>query len=401
MTRQLKGKLAWTLVGSGVLALITYGFLPQAIEVEIVKPEMASIDICVEDDGETRIREKYVLSAPVAGKMLRVGLHAGDLVEAGKTEIARIQPSDPSLLDARSRAEARARLRVAIAAHSQSSTVVARAKEALKLAEMDFARARKLRSADAIAEAKFDAADNRMRLAIADVRSAESAQRVAQYEIDQAEATVLYIKAHFDPNDDNFFTLVSPIDGKVLNVFREDSGVIASGTAIACIGDPSDLEMVVDVLSTDAVRIRSGDAVRIEHWGGDESLDGVVRTVEPSAFLKLSALGVEEKRVNVIVDFTDPFERRHTLGDGFRIEAKIIVDQTATDSMCVPTGALFRVGGDWHAYRVVDGFAQRIHLKIGKSNGLRTEILSGVTRSDELIIHPTEAIRSGTRVIAK
>ncbi|WP_436714415.1 HlyD family efflux transporter periplasmic adaptor subunit [Roseiconus lacunae] len=401
MKRRIASKVLWSIVSLGVVSFIVYGYLPQPIEVEAVKPIVGSIAITVEDDGETRIRERYVLSAPVTGKMLRVELHAGDPVTAGETEIALIQPSDPSLLDARSRAEAQARVRVAVAAYGQASTTVQRVKEALKLAEQDFERAVKLRKSNAMAQAEYDAAENRSRLAMADVRSAESAQRVAQYEIDQAEATVRYIKATYDPNDDNFFTVVSPITGKVLEVHREDSGIVASGTAIASIGNPSDLELVIDVLSTDAVKVCAGDPVIIEHWGGDEPLDGVVRVVEPSAFLKISALGVEEKRVNVIVDFTDPFQERNSLGDGFRIEARIIVDETSPDSISVPTGTLFRQGEAWQVYRIIDDAAELTTVQVGKTNGLRTEILPGITKSDRLILHPTQSIQTGVQVVVK
>ncbi|QDT11762.1 efflux RND transporter periplasmic adaptor subunit [Planctomycetes bacterium K23_9] len=401
MMSRIGRKLFWILIASGMVALVAYGLIPQPIEVDTVQPTTGSLAITIDDDGETRIRERYILSAPVTGKMLRVELDAGDLVVAGETKIAKIQPSDPSLLDARSRAEAQARVRVAIAAHDQATTAVARAKEALELAEKDFERAKKLRKNNAIAQADYDAADNRMRLAIADIRSAESAQRVAQYEIDQAEATVKYMKASYDPDDDHFFNIVSPITGKVLEIFREDSGVIASGTSVASIGDPSDLEIVIDVLSSDAVKVRLGNPVRIQHWGGEKPLDAVVRLVEPSAFLKVSALGVEEKRVNVIADFTDPFQDRETLGDGFRIEAKIVVDDTPADSMNVPAGVLFRQGKAWKAYRVINGTAEPVTVEVGKSNGISTEILSGVQPSDQLILHPTESIESGVKVIAQ
>lgn len=401
MKRKLVNKLFWAVVLLIVAGLIVYGYLPQPVAVETVKPMVGSIAITVQDDGETRIGERYVLSAPVTGKMLRVELNAGDPVVAGETEIARIQPSDPSLLDARSRAEAEARVRVAIAAYGQTSTTVQRAKESLKLAQQDFDRAVKLLGNAAMAQAEYDAAENRLRLAMADVRSAESAQRVAQYEIDQAEATVRYIKTSFDPNVDSFFTIVSPITGKVLEVHRQDSGVVASGTAIASIGDPSDLELVIDVLSTDAVKIAAGNAVIIDHWGGDRPLHGVVRTVEPSAFLKISALGVEEKRVHVIADFVDAFPQRQSLGDGFRIEAKIVVDQTPDNTIGVPTGVLFRQGDAWQVYRITEGLAEPRHVEVGRSNGMHAEILSGINASDSLILHPTESIRSGVRVIGK
>ncbi|QDT02115.1 putative efflux pump membrane fusion protein [Rubripirellula lacrimiformis] len=398
MTRRMGSRIGWWIVIAGIGGLIAYGFIPQPIEVETAAPTIGSLAISVNDDGETRIREKYVLSAPVSGKMLRVELDAGDPVMAGQTEIARIQPSDPSLLDARTRAEAQARVRVTTAAYGQAYTVVNRAEEALKLAEQEFERAQKLLPNRAISQSEYDAAENRLRLARADVRSAESALRVAQYEIDQAEATVRYIKSTFDPNDDNFFTLVSPISGKVLEVYREDSGVIASGTPVVRIGDPTDLELVIDVLSTDAVKVQPGSPVIVEHWGGDAPLDAVVRLVEPSAFLKVSALGVEEKRVNVIADFVSPFEDRESLGDGYRIEAQIIIDETPTDALKVPAGVLFRDGERWQAYRVVAGLAELVTVDVGRSNGMETEIIAGLSPDDVLVMHPTEAIQPGAKV---
>jgi HlyD family secretion protein len=182
-------------------------------------------------------------------------------------------------------------------------------------------------------------------------------------------------------------------------VHRDDSGVILLGTPIATLGDPTDLEIVVDVLSTQAVRVFQGDPARIEHWGGNEPLDGVVRVIEPSAFLKVSTLGVEEKRVNVIIDFTDPFQDRSTLGDGYRVEAKIIVDETPESSLSIPVSALFREGNGWRAYRVTDGVAELAMLKVGRSDGSMIEVVAGLEKSDRVIMYPSESIRSGVKVI--
>ncbi|MGB7328305.1 MAG: efflux RND transporter periplasmic adaptor subunit [Rubripirellula sp.] len=184
----------------------------------------------------------------------------------------------------------------------------------------------------------------------------------------------------------------------MLEVYREDSGVISSGTPIVRIGDASDLEIVIDILSTDAVKVRPDDKIIIEHWGGDQPLSAVVRLVEPSAFLKVSALGVEEKRVNIVVDFVTPFEDRTTLGDGYRIEAKIIVEETPSDSLKVPAGVLFRQADAWHVFRVNDDVAELVEVKVGRSNGIETEILEGIGKDDSLINHPTEEILAGSKV---
>ena len=319
-------------------------------------------------------------------------------MSAGETELARIQPSDPSLLDARTRAEANARVQITTAAYNQATVAMERARDALEYAKRDFERAKKLMENQAVSQAEYDASENRLRLAYADSRSALSAQSVAGYEIEQAKAAVAYITAIFDPNDESLFKVVSPINGKVLEVYREDSGVINSGTPIVRIGDPSDLEIVIDILSMDAVKVRPNAEVIINHWGGGRPLNAVVRRVEPSAFLKISALGVEEKGVNVIADFVDPFEGRETLGDGFRIETQIVVDKTPDDSLKVPVGALFRKGNTWHAFRVVDGFAELLDVQVGRSNGIDAEILAGIHSADLLILYPTETIQSGTKV---
>ena len=396
--RRYASKLFWLIVFAGLAGFLVYGFLPKPVEVEAVSPTIGSIQITVDDDGETRIREEYVIAAPVTGKMLRVSLKAGDAVIAGETEIARIEPSDPSLLDARMRAEADARVRVSIAAHSQSTTAVDRAEEAVELAKKDFERAKKLIASRAVSQAEYETIENRLRLAYADLRTAESAERVAAYEIDQAKAAVDYVSSVFDPNEENLFKVVSPINGRVLEVYRDDSGVIASGTPIVRIGDASDLEIVIDILSIDAVKVRPNDKVIIEHWGGNKSLAAVVRLVEPSAFLKVSALGVEEKRVNVIADFVDPFQDRETLGDGFRVEAMIVVEETPIASLKVPAGVLFRQGSDWYVFRIVDGIAEQVNVQVGRSNGIETEILAGIQNRDRLVQYPTELVQSGVKL---
>jgi len=399
MMKRLLGRWMWTAIAVLLAALIGYGFLPQPIPVDMAQPVRGTLEITVDDDGETQIREKYVISAPVTGKMLRVRLDAGDSVHSGETQLAQIKPSDPELLDVRTQAETEARVRAAQATLMQAGANVTRAEEALKLAERDFERAKALLKQKAISSSEFDSLQHRTRMALADLRSAESAAQVASYEMDQAEAALRYTQSS---DEDDFgqttFTLVSPIDGTVLNVLHEDSRVVTAGTPLMELGDPQDMEIKVDVLSGEAVQIRPGDRVHIEHWGGDQPLRGTVRLVEPSAFLKISALGVEEKRVNVIVDFDTPWDQRSTLGDGFRVEARIVVDQTDEDALKIPAGALFRQDDRWYVFRVVDGTAVRTPVDVGLSNGLETEIRSGLTSGDVVIRHPPDSIDDGTRV---
>lgn len=374
--------------------LLVYGFWPVPTEVDAVQVTRGSFQVTVNDDGKTRIREKYIVSAPVGGKMLRIELEEGDAVRAGETMLAQIEPSDPTLLDARTQAEAEARVRASEASVNQAEMALERAKHAHELAEHKYGRARKLAQDGIISAEEFDGAEHGERMAQADLRSAEFSLAVTSFELDLAKAAL--IRTLPDPNGDVPATLpiTSPIEGKVLRVFQESAGVVAPGAPLLEIGDPHDLEMEIDVLSTDAVQVRPGAKVLIEHWGGADELEGSVRRVEPSAFLKVSALGVEEQRVNIIADFTSPFEERPTLGDGYRIEARIVVGD-ALDVIKVPAGALFRQGNTWHVFRISGDRAELVPVETGKSNGLETEIISGLTEGDWVILHPSDEIASG------
>ena len=391
-------KLPWIVVAIGLIALLVYGFWPPAVDVDVEKVKRGSLDVTVNDDGETRIREKYIISAPLAGKMLRIQLHPGDVVQQGFTELARIEPAAPDLLDVRTRAEYEARVRAAQAVLDQSNATLKRAKEALELADHQYARATQLAAERAISRSEFDTAEHHQHIATADVNSAEFGIKVAQFELEIAQAALSRSDTTDGERSLEPIRLVSPIDGQVLRVFHEDASVVVPGTELLELGDPTDLEIEMDVLSTDAVQVQPGNKVYIEHWGGPQTLEAVVRLVEPSAFLKVSALGVEEKRVNVIADFADAPTERETLGDGFRIEARIVVASTAEDAMKVASGALFRDGPAWFVYRIVDGIAEQCEVELGQTNGLETEIISGLSVGDIVILHPTDKIRRGVKV---
>ncbi|MCD0458064.1 efflux RND transporter periplasmic adaptor subunit [Roseiconus lacunae] len=391
--------LLWgSMIIAGAFALY-FGFRPQPIAVDYVSPVRDQLEITVDDDGETRIREKYTVSAPVTGKLLRVVLDPGDEVTQGETELAQIKPVDPALLDVRSRAEAEARVRAAQAAMQQADAAVVRANETLQLAEQDLKRADRLRAKNALSDADYDQVQSRHRIAVAERRSAEFAARVATYEVDQAEAALQYTASDDgDLPDETAFRVLSPINGRVLNVFLENSTVVSAGESLMEVGDPKDMELKIDVLSIDAVRVRPGNSVYIEHWGGDQTLRGTVRLVEPAAFLKVSALGVEEKRVNVLIDFDDPWEVRQTLGDGFRVEARIVIDQSAPQGLILSSAALFTEQDQWMVFKVLNGIATKQLVEVGKTNGMFTEISSGLEEQDVVIEHPPDTLTDGTKV---
>lgn len=396
--RGLLKNLPWLLGALLIVAFLIYGFWPKPIGVDIVSVTRGSLIVTVDDDGETRIREKYLIAAPIAGKLLRVTLHPGDTVQRDQTELMEIFPADPVLLDARTQAEAEARVRAAEAACEEAEASLANAREAAKLANHRFERASDLHQSNSISAAEFEEAEHQNRIAEAFVRAAEFRSKMKVFDKEQALAVLLRVTDGTDKHGGTM-KIRAPIDGWVLRVLHEDSSPVTAGTSILEIGDLRDMELKIDVLSVAAVDIRPGAKVLVEHWGGQQALHGVVRVVEPSAFLKVSALGVEEKRVNVIIDLVEPWEERKTLGDGFRVEAKIVIRSTAADSLKVASGTLFRHEEDWCVYRIRNNRAELVKVSIGETNGQETEICNGVNESDVLIVYPNHQVRDGVFVI--
>lgn len=401
-------RLITILFVAGVVGSIVFGLMPAPVEVDLATIEQGSIRVTVDQDGKTRIREKYVVSAPLAGRLLRIELEPGDEVEAGKTLLASIEPRDPELLDARSIAQAEARVKAAEAAVQKMEPLLEEAQAAQEYAESDLQRVRDARSKSAmsisISEVERKLLAYRTRTAI--LRTTKHNREIANFELDQARAALIHSRPQAGPeasesdktNSNGWnFDIRSPIDGRVLRVFQESTAVVNSGTSLLELGDPTDLEVEIDVLSRDAIKIRPGARVLLEHWGGEQALQGRVRLVEPSAFTKVSTLGVEEQRVNAIVDLVDPPQDRTALGDGFRVEARIIVSE-ATDVIKTPTSALFRVDDEWAVFRVVDGIAGQTVVKLGMQNGLEAEVVEGLSAGDQVVVHPGDDVADGTTV---
>jgi HlyD family secretion protein len=393
-------RLFYLLLAGGLIALLVYGFLPKPVDVDVSPVTRGPLLVTVDEDGKTRIREKYIVSAPLNGRLRRVEMDPGDSVYAGETLVVTIEPVDPQLLDSRSLAEAEARVKAAEVALKKADPVLEQARVSLEHAETELARKRKLSETNAMAQAELQDAEFAYRSKVEEFRSVRFAQEIAAYELQQAQAALLRSRPRevSDEADAWQFEIKSPITGKVLRVFQESSAVVTPGTPLVELGDGRDLEIEIDVLSADAVAIRPGQRVIIEHWGGPEPLSGRVRLVEPSAFTKISALGVEEQRVWVIVDIVDPPEKRETLGDAFRIESRIVVAE-AENALQIPTSARFRdAQQNWSVYQVVEQRAEMIPITIGLNNGLQTEILAGLRENDIVIVHPSDQIRDGTKV---
>jgi HlyD family secretion protein len=403
--RNVGSKFFVFLVVTGVVGGLGYAFWPEPVEVDLAKVERGSLQVTVDEDGKTRIREKYVVSAPLIGRLLRINMEAGDPVTAGKTLLATIEPRDPELLDARTVAQAEARVKAAEASLKKMEPQLEEVRAAQAFAEAELARARK--AASAISRSEMENAEFVYRQRSEEFRSTRIQEEIARFELEQAQAALMRTRPREDEasaggnasNGDGSwtFTIYSPIDGRVLRVLQESAAVVSAGTPLLELGDPKDLEAEVDVLSRDAVRIHPGARVLLEHWGGEKELQGRVRLVEPSGFTKISTLGVEEQRVNVIVDFVDPPEARATLGDGFRVEARIVIDE-ASDVLKIPTSALFRVGANSAVFRVVDDVVHEQIVRIGRQNGLEAEVLEGLAEGDQVVIHPSDQVEDGVKV---
>jgi HlyD family secretion protein len=402
--KNILSKLFLFLVLAAVVLGVGYAFMPQPQFVDFANVERGTLRVTVDEDGKTRIREKYVVSTPLAGRLLRIEMDPGDDVVAGNTLLATIQPRDPELLDARSIAQAEARVNAAQSALEKSGPDLRQAIANQEDAERDLARVRKLFASNASTRAELEDAELLLRIRGEQLRSAKYTEEISKFELAQAKAALIRSRPRTEPVDgavvdeeDWNFPVESPIDGRVLRVFQKSSAVVNAGTELLEIGDPTDLEVEIDVLSSDAVKIEPGALTLLEHWGGNESLEGRVRLVEPSAFTKISTLGVEEQRVYVIVDLVAPPEERRSLGDGFRVEARIVISE-ATDVLKVPTSALFRVGDEWAVFRVDDGVAREQIVRVGRQNGLEAEIVEGLAESGVVIAHPSDKIEDGVAV---
>jgi HlyD family secretion protein len=381
ISRRKLGLLATALLAAGTLI---YLFRPLPAEVDITPVVRGPLLVTVDREGKTRVRQRYVVSAPLAGRLRRLALHVGDAVKEGETVLAVLEPVDPSLLDARTRAEAEAKESAAKEARSLAEANLTQNKSELE-------RARRLLARQGISQEEYDRAEHKE-------RTARFALKITEFELAQARATLLHLRPRSPGEaDSGWLTIRSPITGCVLEVFQESSRVVTAGMDLLRIGDSHDLECVIDVLSTDAVKVRPGARAILERWGGAEPLQGRVRLVEPGGFTKVSALGVEEQRVNVLIDFVEPREKWKTLGDAYRVEARIVVWEGA-DVLKVPAGALFRRGDEWVVFRVVNGTAQLTSVRTGHGNGLETEVLEGLNEKDRVIVHPGDRVSDGVAV---
>jgi HlyD family secretion protein len=385
---------------------LIYAFWPRPTFVDMGVASRSAMTVTIDEEARTRVRDAYIVSAPIAGRLLRVDVEPGDHVEGGESVIARMLPAPPSAINVRTREQARAGVSAA-----QAGLRVARADLNSTMASQDLAdaearRYRSLAPMGSVSQTAVDMAEREKRVADAAVDTAKAAISMREAELASARAQLIEFSSasavsgeagKADANS-RAIPLNAPISGRVLRVMQESETTVTAGQAILEIGDiTNDLEIIAELISTDAVQVSAGDCVIIDNWGGGAPLNGVVDRVEPWGFTKFSALGVEEQRVNTIIRFTDPLDARNTLGHGYRVEAQIVTWENEA-ALTVPSSALFRHDGGWAVFTVASGTANLTPVSVGQNNGRLAEITSGINEGERIILYPGAGLVEGTRI---
>jgi HlyD family secretion protein len=378
-----------------IVALLIWGFWPQPVFVEAIAAKRAPLTITIEEEGRTRVVDRYIISAPIDGVTCRQDLDVGDKVTQGQVLLG-ITPLESQVLDPRSRAQTKAQVAAAESALHAAEQQAEAAEAAAKLAVIEHNRLKPLVEKGVISTDAFDKAATQVQTTAATQRSADFQVEVAKYEL-QAATTVLEYTAADRGEPAERLPVVSPVNGRVLKVTRECEGPVRTGDMLLEVGDPKVLEVEVDVLSADAVKIKPGMKVLFERWGGEAPLEGIVRIIEPVGFTKISALGVEEQRVLIISDFTSPAEQWQRVGDGYRVEAKFILWHE-DDVLQVPASSLFRYKDGWAAFVVENNHAKQRVVEVGQRNGLVAQILEGVNEGEQVVNHPSDDVEDGRQV---
>lgn len=400
MTANTKRIVIWTVIVGIVVIALVLSFVPRPVMVDLVEVQPGPLVVTLDEEGETRVHDVYSLSAPVAGRVQRIDWHVGDPAAANHTVLALIEPGDPSLLDQRSEAQARAAIQAAEAARDLAAAAVRDAEAQHEFARAELMRMQELVTEGSVSQRDLDSAERDYKARHAGLETARAGLQVRNYELELARAQLVSpLERRASDGSCECIPITAPVSGRILKIVDQSERVVRQGELLMQIGDPADLEIVVDYLSTDAVKIDAGQRVIIDNWGGAEPLEGRVRLVEPFGYLKVSALGIEEQRVNVIVDFTSNkgWER---LGHGYQVETKVVL-WDADGALTVPLTALFRHGEDWALFVEEDGRARLRLVETGRRNGVVAEIRDGVDVGDRVIAHPSDRIVDGIRVASR
>ena len=399
MQLRMRRFLFWGALAMIVALGLGVAFWPRPVVVDIVAADRGTLVVTVDDEGETRVRDVYVVSAPVTGRMRRIELRAGDAVDAVDTIVAAIEPIDPAFLDPRSEAQARADVRAAGSAEALARAEVEQAQAELDFAEHELERARELMRQEMISQRELDDAERVYRTRRAGLNTTLAGHEMRLFQLERARAELV------SPAEDRSaacacVALCSPVTGRILRVLQESEGVVAAGTPLVEIGDPRDLEIVVDLLSADAVKVEAGQHVIVEGWGGHKSLEGRVQLIEPFGFTKVSALGIEEQRVNVVIELTSAMEDWSRLAHGYQVDVRIVLS-SGQDVLMLPLTALFRDGDAWAVFVDSGGRAELRRVEIGLRNGVSAEVVSGLENGERIVLHPSDRVADGVRIAAR
>lgn len=389
----------WGSLVALLAAGLAYALRPQPVPVDLAVAEPGILRVTIDEEGKTRVREVYTLHAPLRGQLLRITAEAGDAVEAGETLLAQIEPAAPAFLDVRTEAEQRAAVEAAGAAYNLAAAELNKAKADLAFAEGERARAHLLIERNTISKRAFDDAERIYNVAQANLATAEAALNVRRHELSQARSRLLSrqeIKSRSGPCE--CVPLTAPVSGVVLRVMRRSEGVVDAGTPLLEIGDPGDKEIVVNLLSEDAVKLKPSQKAIVTDWGGDD-LNAIVRRIEPFGRTEVSALGIEEQRVDVILDFADPPDRWRALGHGYRADVRIILFEG--EVLRLPLGAMFRQGDGWAVFVAEEGHARLRPVIVGQRNNLEVEIRDGLMAGETVVLYPSDRIADGVAIVER
>jgi HlyD family secretion protein len=387
--------LFWAAIALVILAMAVWAFSPRAIDVDIVKASSGPMTVSVREEGETRIHDVFEISAPVSGQLERISLDAGDCVYEGETIVAGIRPVAAPVLDSRSQKQLTAVADAAAAGVTASKAELDRVRAELSRASTDANRYRLLAPGGAISRQVLERAEAEETTLQAAARAAEAALAMRRQELAAARAA---LRPSSENDGGELIDVIAPIDGVLLRRLRQSEGPVTQGAPLVEVGDPEEIEIVADLLSEDAVRISPGDLVIVSDWGGPV-LHGKVRRIEPFAFTKVSALGIEEQRVNVVIDLV-PGQPAERLGHGYRVDVAVEI-WSQDDVLSIPITSLFKQDRAWSVYRVEKGRARLRQITIGHLNGEKAEILAGLEEGDVLIEHPSSRIEDGVLVRAR
>ena len=392
----MKRKIWLAVIGVPALAALVWAFMPQALEVELASVSQGRFERSVQEDGKTRLRERYVISTPLTGRITRLNLKQGDPVQRN-VSVATLWPVNPALLDERSRAEQTARIGAMQAAVARSHANVERANASLEQARIELKRSEALARQGFVSPNQNETGQLTVRLREQELEAARQEEDATRHELEQSRIALKTFSGSTSSRQQGPYEIKAPVSGKVLKLLAQSEGVVLAGTPLMELGDPAQLEVVVDILTEDAAQIRPGTPVQMRNWGGAEVLQGRVRLIEPGAFTKVSALGVEEQRVNAIIDISSPAELWQALGDGFKVDVRVLV-QVIENAIKVPVSALFPVGARWGLFVLEQGHSRLRQVDVAARNGVEAWVKDGLASGTQVIVYPDSKLKDGDRV---